>query len=346
MTLRPLTDLEGILERFEGVGRVQVLSEVTRRRKTFPIYSVILGSQDPDVPVFGIFGGIHGLERIGSDVVNSYLNTILALAEWDGMMKALLRRIRIVFVPLVNPVGMYLARRGNGNGVDLMRNAPVEADKDVKAFLLGGHRISRKLPWFRGRVVDPMEQESQAICDLVRKEVFSSKLAITLDVHSGFGFHDQLWFPYAKTRKPFPRIAEVFGLKKLLDGTYPFHFYHVEPQIKHYGTSGDLWDYLFDEHQKLRQPGLYLPLCLELGSWRWVRKNPFQLFSVHGAFNPIKAHRRIRILRRHLYLFDFLMRALFSAERWATLSQEERQQNYQDAMKLWFSEEGSASESS
>ena len=32
-------------------------------------------------------------------------------------------------MPLVNPGGMYLMRRANVNGVDLMRNAPVHADK-------------------------------------------------------------------------------------------------------------------------------------------------------------------------------------------------------------------------
>lgn len=34
-------------------------------------------------------------------------------------------------------------------------------------------------------------------------------------------------------------------------------------------------------------------------------KNPRQLFSRHGMFNPIKAHRIKRVLRRHADLLDF-----------------------------------------
>ena len=57
-------------------------------------------------------------------------------------------------------------------------------------------------------------------------------------------------------------------------------------------------------------------MTLELGSWLWIRKNPLQLFSRHGIFNPIKAHRTRRVLRRHPNFFDFLTRAAFSSQRW------------------------------
>ena len=52
-----------------------------------------------------------------------------------------------------------------------------------------------------------------------------------------------------------------------------------------------------------------ITMTLELGSWLWIRKNPHQLFSRHGMFNPIKAHRIKRVLRRHADLLDFLTRA-------------------------------------
>ncbi len=57
-------------------------------------------------------------------------------------------------------------------------------------------------------------------------------------------------------------------------------------------------------------------MTLELGSWRWIRKNPAQIFNRFGIFNPIKAHRTRRVLRRHPRFFDFLTRAAFSSRRW------------------------------
>ena len=61
---------------------------------------------------------------------------------------------------------------------------------------------------------------------------------------------------------------------------------------------------------------MFLPLTLEMGSWLWVKKNPRQLFSRHGIFNPLIDHRQQRVLRRHLPLLDFTTRAAASAARW------------------------------
>jgi murein tripeptide amidase MpaA len=61
-----------------------------------------------------------------------------------------LESIRLVFVPVVNPGGMWRGTRANPNGVDLMRNAPVDA-LERTPFLLGGHRLGAGLPWYRAR---------------------------------------------------------------------------------------------------------------------------------------------------------------------------------------------------
>lgn len=61
---------------------------------------------------------------------------------------------------------------------------------------------------------------------------------------------------------------------------------------------------------------IFLPMTLEMGSWLWIRKNPRQLFTRHGIFNPIKEHRIRRVLRRHATLLEFLTRAAFGAQRW------------------------------
>jgi hypothetical protein len=47
-------------------------------------------------------------------------------------------------VPLINPAGIYLGMRSNGNGVDLMRNSPVEGAGTTRIY--SGHPITPHLP--------------------------------------------------------------------------------------------------------------------------------------------------------------------------------------------------------
>ena len=99
----------------------------------------------------------------------------------------------------------------------------------------------------------------------------------------------------------------------------PHHDYSFEPQSKQYLLHGDLWDYAYDNTPA---ENVFLPMTLELGSWLWIRKNPRQIFSRHGIFNPIKAHRIKRVLRRHVDVLDFLTHAAFSASHGLPVGQQ------------------------
>ncbi len=334
--LPELRELLFLADHLHGLGRVETLAEVDHKGKGFPLLALSFGPEDPKTPVLALFGGVHGLERIGTRVVLSYLQTLLELARWDRNTQAMLAATRLLFVPLVNPVGMLLNRRANGNAVDLMRNAPVEAEGLTSWHLFGGHRISHRLAWYRGVEGAPMEVETQAVCDFVRREIFPSKLALSVDVHSGYGIVDRLWFPYARTRQPFPSMAEALALKNLLDRTYAHHVYRLEPQSREYLAHGDLWDYLYDEYRMAQPDGCFLPFTLELGSWVWVRKNWRQLFSLLGMFNPSLPHRERRILRRHVFLFDFLYRAVQSPEPWAELPPSRRERLNAQGLEFWY----------
>ncbi len=309
------------LELLADVGRpyaqVEVLGRTLAGNREFPIYSFKIGSDNPEHPTFGLFGGVHGLERVGTHVALAYLESIVAQLRWDQDLKERFKHIRLVSIPLINPGGMYLGTRCNPNGVDIMRNSPVEAMGDTQP-LLAGHRISPKLPWYRGAEGREMELESKILADFVEKEMFQAQSSLALDIHSGFGFQDRLWYPYAKTKAPFPRLSEVENLKRLLDSSYPNHIYRVEPQSINYTTHGDMWDYLFDQHLAKNGVGdkVFIPWTLEIGSWLWIRKNPRQLFSALGPFNPIKVHRRRRTMRRHLPLLDFMLRAVNNYPAW------------------------------
>jgi hypothetical protein len=281
--------------------------------RQFPVYTLAIGNPAPDVPALGFFGGIHGLERIGTQVVLSFLESLLTRLRWDRTLHHQLAHMRLVFMPLVNPGGMWRATRCNPQGVDLMRNAPVNALEKVP-FLLGGQRYSAHLPWYRGAPDAPMEPESSAVCRLVERELLSRPFSMALDCHSGFGLRDRIWFPHAHTATPIPHLAEIGALEELFSQSYPNHNYLFEPQSRQYLTHGDLWDYLY-----LNGTGgerTFLPLTLEMGSWAWVKKNPRQLFNRLGIFNPTATHRLQRVLRRHLVWFDFLMRAVASHGHW------------------------------
>lgn len=333
--LPEMLELEAILRRDEGRAHVDVLHEVAMPGMQLPVLAVTIGSRADDAPAIGFFGGVHGVERVGAQIILSYLRTTLERLRWDPLFRTQLERVRLVFLPMVNPGGIWLRSRANPNGIDLMRNAPIDAMGKVP-FLVGGHRIGPWLPWYRGRRGDPMEPEALALVDLVRRELMPSPFSLSVDVHSGFGTLDRLWFSYARSHRPIDHLAEVYALGLLFDRTYPFHHdYRIEPQSVHYTTHGDLWDYLYDEARQQEQGGIYLPFTLELGSWLWVKKNPWQLLRFFGLFNPILHHRLKRVLRQHTVLFDFLVRATACHGAWLPAG-DLRSRMTQDALRHWF----------
>ncbi|MBL7664030.1 MAG: DUF2817 domain-containing protein [Bacteriovoracaceae bacterium] len=293
------------------------LTQIDCGMERFPIDALIYGPDDPTLPCVVLVGGVHGLERIGTQVIISYLKTITHSLNWDADLRESFKKTRLIAIPILNPAGTAYHWRCNPNGVDLMRNAPVEADPDDTTWLLSGHRISNALPWYRGKEQAPMEIETQTLVDFFKKEVMPSRANITMDFHSGFGTKDQIWYPWAKTRKEkFPFYDQFINLQRLFETSFPNHIYKIEPQTKNYVTHGDLWDYLLQEHRKEKRPGVFIPLTLEIGSWIWVKKNPLQLFSILGLFNPIKEHRIRRQLRRHVFMLDFLQRAVRNYDAW------------------------------
>ncbi len=310
----------------------EVLCSIPFHGAELPVYAISMGNHSPDLPSMTFVGGVHGLERIGTQIILTFLEMLLTRLQWDITFADLLQRIKINFIPLVNPVGMLNHTRSNGNGIDLMRNAPVDSEEKT-VWLGGGHRISPRLPWYRGEAEKTMQAEAQCLCDYVSKHLFQSPFSLVLDCHSGFGMHNQIWFPYAKSRRQaIKNIGEVYFLRQLFFQTYPHQNYRFEPQSQHYLTHGDLWDYLYD--QSLANSNIFLPLTLEIGSWRWIRKNPLQLTQSLGFFHPMKPHRISRVLRGHLILMEFLVHASLSFEKWLNASHTDLMK--EQAIELWY----------
>lgn len=82
-------------------------------------------------------------------MVIAHLASLLTRLRRDSSPHHQLEALRLVFMPIVNPGGPAGATRANPNGVDLMRNAPVEAQTAVPR-LIGGQRFAAGLPRFRG----------------------------------------------------------------------------------------------------------------------------------------------------------------------------------------------------
>ncbi|MEY4750431.1 MAG: hypothetical protein RIQ60_2645 [Pseudomonadota bacterium] len=338
--LAELSELQELADLGRPWLRSRLACEVALGPHRLPVPVLSLGSERAEVPAIGFFGGVHGLERIGSHVVLAYLRSLVMRLRWDEALHRQLESLRLVFMPVVNPGGMWLASRANPQGVDLMRNAPVDADQAV-APLVGGHRLSPCLPWYRGAPGEPVQVETQAVFDVVEQEVLGGAVpaprpfALTLDCHSGFGLSDRLWFPWASSRQPMHNAADMQALGDIMDASLLHHRYVLEPQCRQYLTHGDLWDHLYRRTLARPQAGVFLPLTLEMGSWLWVKKNPRQLFSRLGIFNPEMPHRLQRVLRRHLAGLDFMTRAAASWQRWLPQGAERRQRHHQ-AMARWY----------
>ena len=154
------------------------------------------------LPVFALFAGFHGIEAIGVKILTAFIDHVVGQTAWNESLCALLSRVRLVGIPIVNPAGYLAGTRANGNGVDLMRNAPVESA--VSLPFVGGHRLSPVLPYYRGE--QGFEAENLMVLDFLEREVWPAPFAMSLDLHSGFGTEDICGPP-----TPSKRVFRPFG---------------------------------------------------------------------------------------------------------------------------------------
>ncbi len=315
---KELRVVEKLLEYSHPLVKHEVLGHVTSSNQCLPIHSFVIGNDSASVPTLGLFAGVHGIEKIGTHVVANYLEKLFIELSWNEDLMEELSNFRIVAIPLINPGGMFLNKRSNPNGVDLMRNSPTIVEDGEKTFFLSGHKISNALPWYQGDSGKEMELELQLLISFVKKYIFTSPVSFSIDFHSGFGMQDRLWFPYGKTRRNFKDYDLVMRVKQLFDKSFSFHRYIIEPQSTWYLIEGDVWDHIYDEYQKLKsEEAVYIPWTIEMGSWSWVRKNPRQILTFEGLFNPIKNHRYERAMRRHFILIDYFYKFIRNKEAWA-----------------------------
>lgn len=306
-------DYETLALKHPQYFRLERRIDVSTRRGIEPQFLFHLHDaavEKESLPVLGLFAGVHGIEAIGVKILYNFVDHLLAQTRWNASVRQLLRRVKIVGIPIVNPAGFVAGTRSNGRGVDLMRNAPVESLKQWP--FIGGQRLTNWLPYFRGH--GAFEDENKALISAIEEHLWKAPFSVSLDIHSGFGLEDFLWTPYAKEQGFPPTWDAYLALKDVLDQTLRHHVYRFEPQSINYCTSGDVWDFLYDSFLARERDGdrHFLPLTLEVGSWVWVKKSPSSALHLRSFFNPMHPHRERRVLRRHLPLLTLLVHAVAS----------------------------------
>ena len=197
-----------LVRRSDGMVRIRQLdfSSPTRDGQRYPIYLLEIGKSSAfKRHAVSIVSGVHGLETIGIrihlDMIKCFLNPksshfSQALAEG---------KFGIYSLPILNPAGVARETRANGRGVDLNRNSGIDAEGALPFF--GGHRLSPALPYYRGRA---LERESRALYRFLREYAWKSgRLHTALDIHSGYGAQNYLWWPYSYSKRRVPH-ASVF----------------------------------------------------------------------------------------------------------------------------------------
>ena len=83
-------------------GKVQNLVRVQDSNNNYDLYSFSIGCNNPEAPSLILTSGVHGLERIGTQVNLSFMQHLVARLPWDECLHDQLKKMRITFFPLVN----------------------------------------------------------------------------------------------------------------------------------------------------------------------------------------------------------------------------------------------------
>lgn len=282
----------------------------------FPLHIIEIGkpSAIKKRPV-GLVAGVHGLETVGVRILLDFLDAVVSENYLPEVKKG---QIGLVVLPIVNPGGIAMKRRSNPAGVDLMRNSGIDADRPLPFF--GGHKLSNKLPYYRGKGLEP---ESRALYRYVFEYFFQVKNAImpVIDIHSGFGSIDNVWWPYAFSKKEcrdtllYERMADFLKIK------CGHSLFSYGPQSESYTTSGDLWDRFYDHYDEVHSAkkkwrSKFLPLTLEVGTWSELRQNPTRVFKKRAIFNPPVEIKQETITRYRPFLRDLARCAEAKTAKW------------------------------
>jgi hypothetical protein len=299
-----------LVKKSNGLIRIRQLdySSPSKKGQRWPIYLLEVGKKSAfrkHAPL--IVSGVHGLETIGIRIHLDLLSRLIDVKGRHYSPDLLAGKFGIYSIPILNPAGVAGLTRSNANGIDLNRNSGVDAEKALPFF--GGHKISGALPYFRGLT---KQRETRALLRFLREDFLQKrkKVHLALDIHSGYGSQNFVWWPYSYTGKPVFREKAFLEVASQLRQRHSV--YRIEPMSQSYQTHGDLWDAALLEFeqaslkQKQHKKSVFMPLTLEVGTWHELRKSPRRLFNREKIFNPPRANRKAYLKAHRELLWDFV----------------------------------------
>ena len=88
-----LDEIEALAAQAGTALHCRSLCQVHTGGAAYPVYALTLGNPAPECAAVGFFGGVHGLEHIGAQVVLACLRGIVARLAWDDSLQHLLEHL-------------------------------------------------------------------------------------------------------------------------------------------------------------------------------------------------------------------------------------------------------------
>lgn len=104
-TPRELGHIQDFAERYPELS-LTTLTRIEHQGFEMPLQRLSMGSQDPTAPCLILTGSIHGVERIGSQIILAFIKSLLKRRHWDSQLNDTLNKIQVLTVPVVNPWGV------------------------------------------------------------------------------------------------------------------------------------------------------------------------------------------------------------------------------------------------
>ena len=131
--------LQQYAENYPTITRLYTLGKSVQGRELW----ALLITDNPDIredePAFKYVATIHGDENPGTELCLQFIDLLLSNYCVDDRITGLIDETAIWIVPLMNPDGLELNRRGNANNQDLNRVFPIYGSDFTETYFNGGN---------------------------------------------------------------------------------------------------------------------------------------------------------------------------------------------------------------
>ena len=158
-----IKELERLIDEGQPHLQARIACTVRVGNQQLPVHAITLGNPSPKVPAVGFFGGVHGLERVGADVV---LAVGTRLQDFTTGSHSLFAKARIVGLN-VNPLdatkwgSAALVAEGTGavtRRINDVRDASGATGRSAGEVLEASNDLARQAGLLREKSTDFLKQ--------------------------------------------------------------------------------------------------------------------------------------------------------------------------------------------